>query len=55
MSDKKSGMIYDIIDGSSGFYVAPVDKAVRSKMNVPFTIQGGNEALEKKFLEEAAR
>eukprot|EP00971_Amphidinium_carterae_P175685 3482147-Amphidinium_carterae.1 len=27
MSEKKSGMIYDIIDGSSGFYVAPVEKS----------------------------
>merc|ERR1711988_1251676 len=55
LSDKKSGMIYDIIDGSDGFYACPVEKASRSRMNVPFTIMGGNEALEKKFLEEAKK
>jgi len=55
MSQKKAGMIYDIIDGSNGFYVAPVEKSCRSKMNVPFTVLGGDEALEKKFLEEAKK
>jgi len=55
MSQKKAGMLYDVIDGSNGFYVAPVEKASRSKMNVPFTINGGDEALEKKFLEEAKK
>merc|ERR1711982_76184 len=55
VSDKKSGMIYDIIDGSDGFYACPVEKDCRSKMNVPFTIMGGNEALEKKFLEDAKK
>ena len=27
----------------------------RSRMNVPFTINGGDEALEKKFLDEAKK
>jgi len=54
-SDKKSGMIYDAIDGSDGFYSCPVDKSCRSRMNIPFVIKGGNEALEKKFLEEAKK
>merc|ERR1712166_1126298 len=49
IADKKSGMIYDIIDGSDGFYTAPVDKACRSRMNVPFIINGDDEALTKKF------
>jgi len=55
VSDKKSGMIYDTIDGSDGFYACPVEKASRSRMNVPFVINGGDEALEKKFLEEAKK
>jgi phosphoserine aminotransferase len=54
-SGKKSGMIYDVIDGSDGFYACPVDKKCRSRMNIPFTIGGGDEALEKKFLEEAKK
>jgi len=53
MSDKKSGALYDLIDGSNDFYACPVEKSCRSRMNVPFTIGGGDEKLEKKFLEEA--
>uniref|UniRef100_A0A8V0YSF7 Phosphoserine aminotransferase n=2 Tax=Gallus gallus TaxID=9031 RepID=A0A8V0YSF7_CHICK len=51
----KSRMIYDIIDKSNGFYVCPVEKKNRSRMNVPFRIGSikGDEALEKKFLEKA--
>ncbi|CAI5786902.1 phosphoserine aminotransferase [Podarcis lilfordi] len=55
LSQMKSQMIYDIIDGSSGFYVCPVEKKSRSRMNVPFRIGSikGDEALEKKFLDQA--
>jgi len=55
LSDKKSGMIYDMIDGSDSFYACPVEKKSRSRMNVPFTIGGGDEKLEKKFLEDAKK
>jgi len=55
LSDKKSGMIYDVIDGSDGFYGGPVEKGARSRMNIPFVIKGGDEALEKKFLEDAKK
>jgi phosphoserine aminotransferase len=55
LADKKSGMIYDTIDDSNGFYTAPVVKEYRSRMNVPFQILGGNEDLEKKFLKEAEK
>merc|ERR1712072_1148199 len=55
VSAKKSGMIYDIIDGSNGFYSCPVEKSSRSRMNLPFTICGDDEALTKKFLEEAKK
>merc|ERR1719440_1875170 len=55
MSDKKSRLIYDVIDKSDSFYACPVEKASRSRMNIPFTIGGGDEALEKKFLAEAKK
>ncbi|XP_060618147.2 phosphoserine aminotransferase [Anolis sagrei] len=54
-SQTKSQMIYDIIDKSNGFYVCPVERKNRSRMNVPFRIGSikGDEALEKKFLDKA--
>jgi len=55
LADKKSGAIYDIIDGSDGFYNCPVEKKSRSRMNLPFTIGGGNEELEKKFIADAKK
>jgi len=54
LSNKKSAMVYDTIDADP-FYNGVVEKSVRSRMNVPFQIQNGNEALEKKFLEEAKK
>jgi len=54
-SDKKSRMIYDIIDSSNGFYAAPVAKNARSRMNIPFTILGDDDAAQKKFMEEAKK
>lgn len=54
-SKKKSGLLYDTIDKSDGFYKCPVDKSCRSRMNVPFVIQGGNEELEKKFQADAKK
>jgi len=55
ISEKKSGLLYDTIDASDGFYTAPVDKAYRSRMNVPFVIKGDDADLTKKFLEEAKK
>lgn len=49
---KKASILYDAIDGSDGFYVCPVEKSVRSMMNVPFTLKKSE--LEKKFIEEAS-
>jgi len=54
-SDKKSGMIYKAIDDSDGFYACPVDKTCRSRMNIPFTINGGDDVMEKKFMDEAKK
>ncbi|XP_069043429.1 phosphoserine aminotransferase [Lepisosteus oculatus] len=57
LSKEKSEMIYDIIDQSNGFYFCPVEVASRSRMNVTFRvgIKDGDEALEKKFVDEASR
>merc|ERR1719274_119728 len=55
ISDKKSSAVYDVIDSTDGFYTCPVDKSCRSRTNIPFVIKGGNDALEKKFLEEAKK
>lgn len=35
-NQKKAGILYDTIDESNGFYVCPVEKSVRSLMNVTF-------------------
>ena len=50
---KKAKLLYDAIDASGGYYVCPIEKASRSKMNVMFRVAGGNEELEKKFAKEA--
>uniref|UniRef100_A0ABK0L2Q8 Phosphoserine aminotransferase 1 n=1 Tax=Rattus norvegicus TaxID=10116 RepID=A0ABK0L2Q8_RAT len=55
LSSVKSQMIYEIIDNSQGFYVCPVERQNRSRMNIPFRIGNskGDEALEKRFLDKA--
>ncbi|KAK4410451.1 Phosphoserine aminotransferase 2, chloroplastic [Sesamum angolense] len=50
---KKGGILYDAIDGSKGFYRCPVEKSVRSLMNVPFTL--AKPELEAEFIKEAAK
>jgi phosphoserine aminotransferase len=47
----KAKLLYDFID-SSDFYVSPVEKADRSRMNVPFRL--ADSALEADFLAGAA-
>ncbi len=47
----RSSMVYDLIDGSGGFYRNPVDPAHRSHMNVVFRLP--SEELEDRFLAEA--
>lgn len=54
-SNAKSQMVYEVIDNSSGFYSCPVPASVRSRVNIPFRIQNGNEDLEKQFVDEAKR
>uniref|UniRef100_A0A1L8DZL1 Phosphoserine aminotransferase n=1 Tax=Nyssomyia neivai TaxID=330878 RepID=A0A1L8DZL1_9DIPT len=52
-SIKKSQMIYNEITRSAGFYSCPVQEDSRSRMNVPFRIAQGDDALEKAFLKGA--
>ena len=52
-NEAKAKLLYDAIDSSSGYYVCPVEKASRSRMNVVFRVAGGDEAKEKKFAKEA--
>ena len=47
----KSRILYAVIDNSGGFYGTPVqEKALRSRMNIPFNIQGGDKELTDEFL-----
>lgn len=48
---EKSGLLYETIDQSGGYYNCPVDPACRSHMNVVFRLR--NEQLEQQFLAEA--
>lgn len=50
----KAKILYDTIDQSNGFYVSPVDPAVRSLMNVPFVIPKSSD-LEKEFISATAK
>ena len=52
-NEAKAKLLYDTID-AGGFYTCPVQNASRSRMNVVFRVAGGNEAIEKKFGEQAA-
>lgn len=47
-NQRKAALLYDVIDGSDGFYRNRVDKAVRSRMNVPFFLHDA--ALDAPFL-----
>jgi phosphoserine aminotransferase len=51
-SQMKSIMLYDLIE-RSGFYTSPVHQKDRSTQNVIFHIRGGDENLEKRFVQES--
>lgn len=53
----KSKLILNVIENSGNFYVCPVDKEFRSRMNIPFRVgsTSGDETLEKKFLAGAEK
>lgn len=47
----KAELLYSAIDSSSGFYNCPVNKADRSRMNVPFTLKEAS--LDAAFIQQA--
>ncbi len=49
---QKSGLVYEAIEASEGFYRSPVEPASRSHMNVVFTMADGE--IEKAFLAGAS-
>lgn len=51
LADKKSKLIYDVLDGDD-FYKSPVDAEFRSTMNIVFRLP--SEELEAQFVKEAA-
>lgn len=50
-AEKRSSLIYDVIDQSEGFYIGHAQKKNRSKMNISFRTV--NEELDEKFIQEA--
>ncbi|KAJ3018512.1 hypothetical protein HKX48_002833 [Thoreauomyces humboldtii] len=56
---EKADALYACVDASEGFYVCPVDRHHRSRMNVPFRICGPDgkpdQTLEKRFLDGAGK
>jgi phosphoserine aminotransferase len=48
---RKADLLYSCIDNSGGFYANTIDKADRSRMNVPFFLK--DEKLNAAFLEES--
>ncbi len=51
INKRKADKLYAAIDGSNGFYKNPVERSVRSWMNVPFTLKDA--ALDDPFLKGA--
>jgi phosphoserine aminotransferase len=57
-SEKKSSLVYDMIDHSDGFYVNSIEKKYRSRVNIPLRIMThgtANDKLESLFLDEAMK
>ena len=38
LSEKKSTLVYETIDQSNGFYVNPIERKYRSRVNIPLRI-----------------
>ena len=51
--DEKAGILYGMIDESGGYYINPVEKNSRSKMNVVWRLK--SEELEEIFIKEATK
>ncbi len=54
LNAEKAKLLYDAIDASA-FWTGTALPECRSNMNVTWRIKGGDEALEKKFLDEAGK
>lgn len=52
-AEERSGMLYNYIDNSDGYYKNMVDKRYRSRMNIPFLVKD-DEQLAKQFVKDAA-
>ncbi len=52
LAKKRSGLIYDVIDNSDGFYSSDVAKSCRSRMNVQFKL--ATKADDDAFVKAAA-
>ena len=52
LNRRKAKMLYDVIDGSGGFYQGHAEPDCRSIMNVPFRL--ANPAHDEPFLKQAA-
>lgn len=50
---RKSSLLYDVIDGSGGFFRSPVDTACRSRMNIVFRL--ATEELENELIAESKK
>ena len=48
---EKAELLYQVIDGSGGFYSNPIERADRSRMNVRFTLHDAS--LDAAFLRES--
>ncbi|OMJ08402.1 Phosphoserine aminotransferase [Smittium culicis] len=53
LSIQKSSMFYDLIDSNPNFFVNPIDKKYRSRVNCVFTLK--DPSLEKEFLDQATK
>ncbi len=53
MGRKKADAIYEVIDGSNGYYTCPVERKNRSVMNIVFKLP--SEELDSKFVKEAEK
>jgi phosphoserine aminotransferase len=54
ISEQKARIIYGALEAHPAMYQVIPNKAVRSRMNICFNIQGGNAAAEEAFLKDAA-
>ncbi len=53
VANEKAKIIYDILDASPEVYQVVPDRSVRSRMNICFRVNGGDEGREKAFLKGA--